>query len=209
MATVTTWLKDLLARTPGAQRKVVKREFMLAVREFFEHSCAWRAVIGPTDMLSGSAPYVLSPYDAETDVIAVLAVEVEGIGLPPAARRPGLVDQPANRPRLYYLTDVDTVNLWPSVITLVDDALTFHVALTPRITKADVVLPDIAESKFYDALLDGALGRLYNHPAKPYSDPIKAEYHLKRFRAAIGAYAGEGKRGFAGALSWQFPRFGK
>lgn len=70
-------------------------------------------------------------------------------------------------------------------------------------------LPRIASTHFYDAIYDGAVGRLFSQPAKAYSDPIRAQYHLNRFRAAIGKYAGQAKGNFSGAPTWSYPRFGK
>lgn len=202
------WLKDLLARTPGAVRKVVTRELILASREFFERSFAWRTVIGPKDLVANKKRYNMSPYDAYSDIIGVLGVELEGCPLKALTRRPADTARTMDRPTHYWLEEPDIVRLWPQPTTTVEDALTFSLALIPKesVTK----LPRIARTHFYEALLDGALGRLYAHPAKPYSDTQKATYHLNRFRAAIGSYAGAGKKGFVPAgQAWSFPSFGK
>ena len=204
---VDAWLKDLLVHTPGANRKVVKREFLLAAREFYEQSTAWRVVVGPRDMRANKRRYLLSPYDAYANIIQVMAVECEGLSLHKSYRRPAGAEITASRPSHYYLDDPDHVRLWPTPTETVADALTFYVALTPKITVRH--LPRIAFSLHYDALLDGALGRLYAHPAKPYSNPTLAQYRLRRFRNAIGVYAARAKMGNANAPAWVFPRFGR
>lgn len=204
---IETWLKDLLPRTPGLIRKIAKREFLLAAREFYEQSTAWRVVIGPRNMRANKKRYLLSPYDAYANVVQVFAVECDGVPLRALHRRPGQEDITADRPWGYFLEDSDYIRLWPTPIESVDDALTFHVALTPKLSVTH--MPRIASTHHYDALLDGALGRLYMHPAKPYSNPPGAQYHLQRFRHAIGKYAGQAKMGYAGAQAWKFPRFGK
>lgn len=202
-----TWLKDLLPRTPGAVRRVVTRELVLAAREFFEQSRAWRTVLGPKNMVANKRRYSLSPYDAYSDVVGIEGVELNGCPLRKLSRRPADTAREADQPSGYWLESPDTVRLWPMPVTSVEDALTFAVHLAPK--QSVTHLPRIALTHFYDALLDGALGRLYSHPAKPYSNSTLAAYHLKRFRNAIGMYAGAAKQGFAGAQAWSYPRFGK
>lgn len=204
---IDLWLQDLLPRTPGAMRKVVRREFINACREFYEQSFAWRVVTGPKDLRADKKQYYMTPYDPYTDVVGVLGVELDGQPLAALVRRPRYADRTATLPSSFWLETPDTVRLWPLSTTDKDDSLLFSLALTPKQTVRH--LPKFARSHHYDALLDGALGRLYAHPAKPYSNPGAAEYHLKRFQAAIGKYAGLAKKGYGPGLSWQFPRFGK
>lgn len=204
---IETWLRDLLPRTPGINRKVMKREFILAAREFFERSLAWRVVIGPKDMRADKKRYIMSPYDAYADIVRVLSVELNTFPLAAATRRPTKPDFSAPSPRLYWLETPDTIRLHPIPNVTQEDALMFSVALTPKQTVSH--LPRIAQTHFYDALLDGALGRVYSHPAKPYSNPTLGQYHLQRFRAAIGSFAGLAKAGFTSNAEWRYPRFGK
>jgi hypothetical protein len=205
-----TWLKDILPHTPGLVRKVAKRELILTAREFYERSCAWRVVVGPKNMIADKRRYVMSPYDAYADVVKVLSVEFEGMPLMPVERRPQIIDrmdQTSDIARYYWLEAPDYVRLEPVPQTSVASSLTFYVVLTPKQTVSH--LPRIAATHHYDALLDGVLGRLFSHPAKPYSNPDLAQYRLTRFRAAIGSFAGMAKVGYSGAQAWNFPRFGK
>lgn len=202
-----TWLRDMLPRTPGCTPLVRKRELILACREFFEQSQAWRVTLGPRTLKATKKRYYMSPYDAYANVVRVFEVHLNGVPLRVAPRRPSGVEPDADYPLLWYVEEPDAVRLWPASVNDVPDALTFYVALMPKQTVTH--LPRIAATHFYDAILDGALGRLYMHPAKPYSNPAMAQYHLNRFRAAIGKYAGAAKQNFSGAPSWSFPRFGK
>lgn len=205
---LSTWLQDLLPRTPGAVRKVVNRELILASREFFEQSLAWRKVLGPKDMKANKKRYNLSPYDAYSDIVATLGVEFQGCPLRFLTRMPAQTNRTATAPTHFWLEEPDVVRLWPLPIVDLEESLTFAVALTPK--QSVTHLPRLAKTHFYDALLDGTLGRLYAHPVKPYTDQTLAQYHLKRFRNAIGQYAGKAKQGFiGGAQAWQFPKFGK
>lgn len=206
-AKIDTWLRDLLPITPGCAPKVRKRAVILACREFFERSSAWRVVIGPKRLTANKRRYYLSPYDAYADVVQVLSVELRGFPLRPLARRPAGQEPNASEPTGYYLEGPDQIRLWPQSATTNDEVLTFHVALTPK--QSVTHLPRIAATHFYDAIFDGAAGRLLGQPAKPYTNPAIAQYHLRRFNSSIGAYAARAKSGFNGAPSWSFPRFGK
>ncbi len=201
------WLKDILPYTPGLIRKIATRELVLAAREFFEKSFAWRAVLGPRQIKANKKRYSLSPYDAYTDIVGVLGVEVQGTPINPLARKPGDTTRTSNRPYGYWLESPDTVILYPIPTATLDNALTLEVALTPK--QSVTHLPRIAQTHFYEALLSGVLNRVYAHPSKPYSNPILADYHGKKFRNAIAYYAGRAKNGFAGGGTWCYPKFGK
>lgn len=197
----------MLTETPGCLPKVRKRALILACREFYEQSGAWRVVIGPKRLVANKKRYYMSPYDAYANVVHVHSVELRGIPLRLLSRRPAGEEPDSSNPTSYYLETPDQVRLWPQSLTDVDNALTFYVSLTPKQTVTH--LPRIAATHHYDAILSGALGRLMSQPAKAYSDPTRAQYHLQRFRAGIGKYAGAAKGNYSGAQSWSFPRFGK
>jgi hypothetical protein len=204
---IETWLRDTLPYTPGMVRKVAKREFILTVREFYERSLAWRVVIGPKDLRAGKKRYTMSPYDAYADVVRVLGVDLEGRSLSQVFRQPIDPDRGGDRPRTYFLDSPDVIRLNPVPTISIPGELYFYVALTPKQSVSH--LPRIAQTLHYDALKDGYLGRVYSHPAKPYSNPVLGQYHLQRFRAAIGSFAGLAKTGYADAPQWRYPRFGK
>lgn len=206
-ATLSVWLRDLLPYTPGCTAAVRRRALILACREFFEQSTAWRVVVGPKQLKADRKRYTLSPYDAYADVVRVLSAEMNGHPLRRYDRRPAGREPDSDLPLGYYMDGPDTVRFWPTSATTIPDSLTFYVALTPK--QSVRLLPRVALTHFYDAIFDGAAGRLMAQPAKPYSNPTLATYHMKRFRNAIGQYAAEAKGGFAGAPSWTFPRFGK
>jgi hypothetical protein len=204
MASTATWLKDILPQTPGANRQVAKRELLLACREFFEQSAAWRVVVVET-LIADDPDYSFSPYDSDTNVTKILSVEFNGTPLRKLARRPAGEYPDADSPTSYFITEPDTIHLWPNPQVGLVDGLTVEVALVPN--EATTTLPAVAASLYYDAIRDGVLGRLFAHPAKPYSDATKATYHLNRFRAAIGKYAGRAKSG--NGQNWTYPCFGK
>lgn len=204
---INTWLKDLLPHTPGLVRSLAKREVLLAIREFYQQSTSWRVVIGPKNVVANKARYNLSPYDAYANIVQVFWVAYNTTSLTPMPTRPPGATLTESVPWGYYNDSPDSVVLWPTPTTFLAKGLTFSVALAPKNTVNH--LPRIAATHHYDAILDGALGRILAHPAKPYSNTALGTYHLNRFRNAIGAFKGAAIQGQNGSQAWSFPPFGK
>lgn len=201
---VATWLKDFLPRTPGAVRAVAKRELINAAREFFRESAVWLHIDEDIDFVAGTYTYTATPPDANSEIVQIYSVERNGLPLQFKVERP-LGERETGTP-LYWTADKANFTLWP---TPVEDDTTVIVRSILIPTASTSVLPDMAASKYYEGILDGALARMYGHPAKPYSNPQYATYHLNRFRNAIGVAAGERKTGGISGPNWQFPSFGK
>lgn len=202
---ISVWLKDILPRTPGVVRAVARRELINTAREFYRQSGAWREVLENTYFDSGDYQYTVVPSNPESEVIQVTSVEVNGSLLTAATERP-VGDRQDGTPTLWFPTGLASIEIWPTPEQY-DDEVRIRVVLIP--TESATTFPDAAYAKYYEALLDGVLGRLYGHPAKPYSNPSLAEYHLRRFRNAIGEAMAEQKGGGLAGQNWQFPKFGK
>jgi hypothetical protein len=208
MTDINVWLKDLLPRTPGVSRTVATREFRLAAREFFSQSRAWRETLPPVAVVADQAEYTPVPTDpTNSELLAVDAVEFNGRPLNKLAGRPPGTDTTGISPWAWFSPEPGAVSVWPTPNQDQADGLRFHISLVPTITAT--VLPDWVFQRYYDALLDGTLGRLYAHPAKAYSNLTGAEYHLRRFRTSIQQASGDAKQGHNNAQNWSFPRFGK
>jgi hypothetical protein len=68
-------------------------------------------------------------------------------------------------------------------------------------------MPDWIWSDYYDVLIDGTIGRMYGQPAKPYSNPQMAAYHLKSFTSGVNQskwMASRGRR--MEGQRWRFPQ---
>lgn len=204
---IDLWLRDILPQTPGVVRAVAKRELYSACREFFTTTLVWRDTSPKRNLTANKKRYYLSPFNSSSIVVAVLGVTFNGRELTALTRKPPRETNTSDTPTHYWLEAPDTVRLYPLPTTTVEDALEFYVALAPKQTVR--CLPGAALTHYYDAIMDGVLARLFAHPAKPYTNPALGEYHAKRFRAAIGAFAAQGKKGFSQGATWSFPRFGK
>lgn len=204
---ISTWLKDILPRTPGVVRKVAKREFLLACREFCVDSGVWREVVGGIDTVAGTADYTVTSADASADVFQIIGVEYKGTTLKIATQRPRDETTPSGTPTIWYPNGMNGFTLWATPDTSETDAIRARVLLCLKDTATDV--PDFFYTRFYDALLDGVLGRLYSHPAKAYSNVDLGQYHLRRFRSAIKTATGHGIQGGVKGNDWSFPVFAK
>jgi len=68
-------------------------------------------------------------------------------------------------------------------------------------------VPEYMWDMFFQDWNDGTLGRLYAMPAKPWSSPTHAQYHLKRFRNQMAFRMQEARRGYVWNMpAWRFPR---
>lgn len=211
-ANLSTWLQDVSVYVPGIHRSVLKRQLILACREFFEQSRAWRAAIGPLTINAGQNTYMMSPFNSTTDVVAVDGVWINGIPVAPMAQRPANdgsqtpVVPTSNQPYGYYMLRPDILALYPTPAVTLTQALQVQCSLKPKTSVLQV--PQIAVTDFYDAIMAGVLYRTLNQPGKPYSNPELAMKFEDRFRTLIGQYAGAAKKGFNQSASWQFPYFG-
>jgi len=209
-ANLNLWMQDITPWCPGVHRTVMKRQLILAAREFFEQSWAWRQEQGPISLITNQQTYMLSPFNSTTDVVGVVGAWVNGNPLNPLANQPppSQNGQPfSDTPGGFWCPRPDIVAVYPIPnITSVPQNLTVLCALRPKLSVTQV--PKIAVTDFYEAILNGVLYRLLNQPAKPYSNPALAAYFETRFRKDIGVYAGKAKKGFAGGASWHFPYFG-
>ncbi len=211
-ANLNLWLKDVSVYVPGIHRSVLKRQLILACREFFEQSWAWRATIGPIPIVSNQPTYMLSPFNSTTDVVGVIGVSINGVPIAPSAEKP--IHPPmtppssSNFPSSYFMVRPDIIALDPTPVPVDTNPLNMSVlcALKPKPSVKQV--PHIAVTNFYDAILAGVLYRILNQPAKPYSNPSLSMYFESRFRTLIGTYAGAAKKGFNNGASWRFAYFG-
>jgi hypothetical protein len=204
--TLDRWLKDTLPMLPGVVRGVAARELVLACREFFERSYAWQTILEDQNAKEGRKQYWLSPLDQYTNVIGVLGVAFKGVPLVRLAARPPrrTEDNSTDTPQAFYSPDApDSIEVYPDLNRDEDGGLAFHVALTPKPSVEH--LPRVAEIKYYDAILDGFLARMYMHPNKPYSSFTLAQAKRKSFNSWIGRYAGQAKQGNVNAQNWSFP----
>lgn len=202
-----TLLQDTIPELPGVVRAVAERELRLTFREFFERSFAWRSVL-TVDAPAGDTAIWLqdaNDLDANSDVIGILHINFNGTPLNKLAAKPDRGEDQANDlPGGYWMTsNPDEFKLYPQLANAQAGALEIHVALMPKLDAT--TFPRQITMKYYDALREGFLARMYGHPNKPYSAPIVAQQMRHNFRRRIGYYNAQAKQGYNDAQAWSYP----
>lgn len=212
--TINELLKDALPELPGVVRSVATREMRLALREFFEKTYCWTTRIDGATAPVGDTVLQLDDSDANTEIIGILRVlygnDSDGYAeLSPLPERPTNADDTGTSPYGWYVTsNPDELKLYPLLDVDRGKHIDADVALIPAfdIDAGTATLPRQITLKYYDAIMQGFLARMYAHPNKPYSAPMAAQQLRHNFLRAIGYYAAQRKQGYNGAVNWRFPR---
>jgi hypothetical protein len=207
-------LKDVLGHMPGVVRSVAARETLLVMREFFEKSFAWTDVITNIAIPAGNTAIQLDDSDGDTTVVGILRLEIgtdaDGYEyLRPLGRYPDKIESTNSTPWGWYVSSSpDEIFLHPYPESIPSKVLRAHVALMPAedVDVNDTPLPRQVYLRYYDAILDGVLARLYLHPSKSYSQPMLGERYRQKFLKAIGYYAAQRKKGYNNSPMWTYPR---
>lgn len=203
---LSVWFKAALPQLPGAVRSVVRGELTRTIREFYELSTCLRETV-ERDVAASISAYEISPSDASTLVLHLLEVYYNGRKLGVLKQKP-VRPQTATSPTGWYRTGIRTVNLYPT--PTVDLASGISVYLTLRPDTDNDTVPDISRDEHFEPIMDGLMGRMQKHPAKPYTNLQLSQYHLQRLRNHIGLYKGLANKGnVPTGVGWTFERFGK
>jgi hypothetical protein len=203
-----TILQDTIPELPGALRAVAKRELRLTLREFFEKSHAWVTTVEDIALPAGKTPVQIDDGDANTEIIGILRLsvgnDVDGYReMAPMAERPLRVETGKNASAWFASSNPDEFVQYPYPENVPTDVAVADVALIPAFDTE--LLPRQITLKYYEAIVNGFLARMYNHPNKPYSAPAAAGGHRLSFVSQIGYYAAQRKQGYNGAPNWRFP----
>jgi hypothetical protein len=227
-------MQTLRAHLPGATEALLEIEVFNTLDEFFRRTSAWRYE-SEIQLSTETQEYDLSlPVGAE--FVRMLGVTLNGAPVAPVGAQ-GTIQSAFGviTPELTFADgdaqyDADASDLSAGVftyaiyrptyitVTALPDAeqvkypLRAIMALT--IAKScleencsDWAMPDWSSDMFFQEWLDGVLARMYQMPAKPWSEPTKAIYHHKRFRNGMAFRKQEATKGFVhGSPGWHYPR---
>lgn len=206
-------LKDTLPELPGVVRSVADREFRLTLRDFFDRTFVWTKTVKAVAIPTGETGIQVSDGDANTEVVGILNVAkgntTDGYqDLFPLPQRPTQGDN-STRPEGWFVSsNPDEIVLYPYLTEATTDNLNVVVALKPAadIDASQNTLPRQIILKYYDAIMEGFLARMYEHPNKPYSAPATAQQKRHNYLRAIGYYAAQRKQGYNGTQNWVYPQ---
>lgn len=227
-------MQTLRVHVPGATDDLLQLEAFNTIDEFFRRTSAWRYET-EIQLDTTTSEYDLS-LPADSEMVRMLGVTLNGAPVPPAGAQ-GTIQLSTGvlSPELSFAdgdaqfdptaSDLTGVSFTyavysPTSITVTstpsEDQAQYPLKAVMALTIAKAciacdcgewALPDWMYDMFFQEWLDGCLGRLYQMPAKPWSEATKAVYHHKRFRNGMAFRKQEAAKGFVmGSPGWHFPR---
>lgn len=176
----------------GASENGIKLTLYEVMKEFFTDSGAWMEDI------------LVTPAANVQDYIVAAAQEGQII------RMIGLFDPLGIPIPAFLLSDFKTLHLLhaPQVSSTTPSTMRVEKTVTQPTTESNLpIAPDWTLRVHSTHILDGVLGQMMMQPNKSYSDPTKAAYHLKRFRAGITIARTQAKRANGvGNQAWAYPQ---
>lgn len=161
---------------------------------------------GAITVPAAAHPIPTPPADPNVEVIAILSLVLRNVWVPNIAARPPLDDpgRTSDRPVGWFVTsNPDEFRFYPQ---LENDLVGETEALVAVIPSFDtLLLPRQITLKYYDAIVEGYLSRVYLHPNKPYSSPALANQLRHNFLRRIGYYMAQRKQGYNSSQQWRYP----
>jgi len=173
-------LKDtLMVRLPGAGSDAVDLEMGNAAHEWFLESGTWHEVVY-ANIVAGKNTYELVADGGSIGYICELSIG--GRRYTPVSGN-SLIRR-AWSGAYQVMTDYGTITIIPPGPTENEPkGIVANVSVVPEDCACSIP-PDVL-NHWYDALLDTALGKLYSHVNKPYSNATLALFHIGRYRAHL------------------------
>jgi hypothetical protein len=162
---VDLFIDELATRVSGAPVNVLQQELKATLRDFYVWTNSFVILTPGIDIVAGQDEYALNPQ-VDGNVLTVFAVKVEDTFVP------------------FYGTETPgTIKLANSPTVSVIGGLTAYVALKPLDYAS---IPDVTVTYDFDTILDGATGRLFSMPDRPWSNLPSASLYLQRYKIGSG-----------------------
>lgn len=173
-------LKDtLMVRLPGAGEHAIDLEMGNAAHEWFLESGAWHEQVY-ANMTKGRTRYELWPEQGTVGYICDLAID--GRRFTPVSANSLM--RRSWKGHYQVMTEFGALEIDPAPEETKPKAIEANVTVVPDAGCACNIPLDLI-NHYYEALLDTALGKLYSHTNKPYSNPQQALFHIARYRAHL------------------------
>lgn len=207
---ISSWVNMILPRVPGASKALVEQEVTRTVENFCREATAWRQMVYGLHINEGDREVPILIDDGLTlEVIQIFRVYYERRQLTPYSHVPWEISTNSPTGWTAKSSDPSTIVLSTIPARELTDVLDAWVAVRPLNPVTNDNMP-ILTSTFWEYIFDGAVGRLYSQPAKPYTSDKLAQYHLARYNNGLRLGLDQANRGFTGnAQNWVFPGFGR
>lgn len=188
------------SKLPGAIDDMLKLELFNVLNEFYTNSNIWQEDVS-VPVTSATATYTVTPIVPDTQsIITRLMWIYNSAGVPVA----GTMQIPGTVILQFTPTNSDTLKV--TVAKTVIDPVTAPSGGDP-LAYGFPTYPTWTMDKYFLEMLDGLIGRMMSHLAKPYSNEKMAVYHLRKFTSGIATARNEAARlNVYGAQRWSFPQ---
>lgn len=190
-------LADVMPHAPGALQSAIEAELFALLRDFLQHTNIWKAnyqfAVTPADLC-----YMLSTA-AGVRVNRLHNLFDHGDLVGRNWVWPVQMDIPGT---LRLLRPVSTDATWIAEVSLYNAEV-----CDPGDVRA--AIPGWILAHYYEALLNGVVGRMQLQPLKPYSNPTLGAGRTRMYNSAKALARGNvERRNVFGAQAWTYPRVG-
>lgn len=195
MKQLSAFLPRLLVYTPACSEPLAEQALLDSAIDFCERSCAIRYTADPIPVEEGVTDYVLWAPTNDQTVTRVLKVFLDDhpIEAVMAEKRTPVPDSPAY-PSGYTIIE-DDLGLTIRLNQIPDKAYTLVAELALRPTKTARHLDDQLYLNWMDAVVNGALARLYAVPGQPFSNESSSMYYAMKAAKLTNSARIEGSYG--------------
>lgn len=193
------WYDEIAVHAAGAATAGMEQAVKGAVAEFMRESAAFTMELPGLTLRAGKSTYYI-PTPDEGPIICLLMLLYKNTALMPVTEAQWISSPPmgsGTAPTRFHadVADNNKVVVAPTPESTLTDKLVPYVAIGYSSTCSSD-LPNVFCRQWYDAILSGALKRLYMQPNKPYTNVALATYHTKVFRTGIAVARDRARKQF-------------
>lgn len=196
MVLLSAFLTRLMPHVKGCPEPLAQQALVDAAIEFCETTQLIQETLTPIDVTAGVGSYDLTP-ESRSEISRVVRVTYDGYRLGALATLDGVYQLEYTAKPVYFYTDVVdeqmVLQLYPAPDETKTDALSVRAAVRPR--RDATSLPTLLYERWVDAMVDGALARLYGTADQLFTDEAKAVVCAQKFRHKMTVARIEAARG--------------
>ena len=201
-------MNQIRVQVPGQTDAGVKGVLFDVIDEFFDVSNAWTEWLNFV-LAGGTQTYQLYPQHGGMINRLVTVLDVNRVVQPASITFGEIPNSGAAGTAYTYVAPPGVILTFmnPVNTTMTVNALVSKKIILPN-NKDDIPdAPSWLLPLYARYLLEGTVGTLMMQRGKPYSDPERAAYHLKRFRDGMDmAKVATMRSNLLGGQAWRFPR---